>query len=1027
MARSFNKGRFSEEFYNNSLYELHKIIEHINDMPEDPNIGPYTDKNGALWLDRTDKGGELKYNENGVWTPLFYEKFRLICEILSDTEPINPVTGQLWINNGILYYYSGYDWIPAKAANIETNFNFSAFEHFLIISPIEASGKKVIKNEVDMSTLNRETIVQNQIVSGSAIKKYEIQQGEYEVGSNSLQVFVNGKKLPASFVKQNNSIEVEIINLFEEDKNLEQYNVDIVYINNGISICIDETYSQVLLPNEYLDKVFLNGLINTEYTKVSDISIEYPTNFLTDKTLSVTHVNPKRLIDIQKIFFNVDKTSRFLPISETSVELYGIKNGVGTLLLESEKDYKITSTGINLLDKTLDNYDIIQAVIYKFDNNSSSFGSLVKKEVDLSTESSIYIGYIDEPDNLAIFTSGLFLEQITNGNKNYYYDNEYIYIDTRDKVDLDVIYWTKKEDGFYTPESSETKCKIKPKKTYNHPLFFVNGLNFSEGTSPITLVDYTIEMDSNGEITYVIEKPMDNQSFAYAIVETLTYDENNEVEENMILKNEICVADERNECYIDLSEYTDEEISAFNNHIILFINGLLISKSDINFDINNKRIIIKSNNIEKDMEYTLLYDKFDRHIFSNTLSFNSIVLKEKADSILVFIQGYYIGEVNSLYCYDLPSTGKVNEIKQLISTDDLYIYKNEQWNLVEDDAKKETLKACCEGFYFDNYTVTFFKNHSQDKCLYYAYKYANAVEKTLKRGMIYTKKGQETFYIPFSHMYTPTKNNLFIWQNGLRQYPNTSTDLNNLNGYLELASNKFKIADTMDGTLVYIVEPLEKGELKACESYIVKKEDILESKNHLTIKTNLDLRTNNVRVYISGIRQPKETYQIVDNHTIMFYYSCAIGDNFPEQFILHNEKLINLILEHPDSVLIETRPDNTLQEITIPIRYPKQKVFSIKKRNEEDVTLGGDELPNSLFYSTDLIVIYINGLIYSGEYYIDEIKGTITLLDETTTNLLGVDPINEYFNENPDAKQRWIEHYGEYIPKNNDIITFEWR
>lgn len=143
MARTFN-GRMSEESYNSELYKLYEILQHALDIPADPSIGPETTREGAFWLDRQN-GGDLKFFNEGAWKLMFQDRFRQIGELLNSTQPDNPVNGQLWLNDGVLMYYTGSEWQPVKSVNVDSEFNLSSFEQFLIINPMEASGSPVIK------------------------------------------------------------------------------------------------------------------------------------------------------------------------------------------------------------------------------------------------------------------------------------------------------------------------------------------------------------------------------------------------------------------------------------------------------------------------------------------------------------------------------------------------------------------------------------------------------------------------------------------------------------------------------------------------------------------------------------------------------------------------------------------------------------------------------------------------------------------------------------------------------------------
>ena len=91
----------------------------------------------------------------------------------------------------------------------------------------------------------------------------------------------------------------------------------------------------------------------------------------------------------------------------------------------------------------------------------------------------------------------------------------------------------------------------------------------------------------------------------------------------------------------------------------------------------------------------------------------------------------------------------------------------------------------------------------------------------------------------------------------------------------------------------------------------------------------------------------------------------------------------------------------------MPVRYPGQRIFYL-----ED-----DGLPKSLILSQDLIKIFINGVIYDGEYTINRDNGSITLLDSQLETMLNVDPIARYFETHPVQYDEYLQEHGStHIP-----------
>lgn len=120
-----------------------------------------------------------------------------------------------------------------------------------------------------------------------------------------------------------------------------------------------------------------------------------------------------------------------------------------------------------------------------------------------------------------------------------------------------------------------------------------------------------------------------------------------------------------------------------------------------------------------------------------------------------------------------------------------------------------------------------------------------------------------------------------------------------------------------------------------------------------------------------------------------------------------------------DEIVVEVREDYDLKTQTIPVRYSGQRAFYM-----ED-----DGIPKSLILSQDLIKIYIDGVLYDGEYTINRDNGSIILLDTNLEYILNVDPIARHFDLYPEDHEAYIKEHGSaYVSKPQiNRITFEWR
>lgn len=1022
MARTFI-GRSSEELYNSELYKLFEVIQHIIDEPSDANLGPLTTREGALWLDRA-SGGELKFKSDGAWQVLFNDRFRMICEILNPEEPTMPVSGQLWLNDGILMYFSGSEWLPVKSVNVAAEFNLSAFEQFLIISPIQAAGKLVVdEDNTNLGSIKK--LYKEEIFSVTdPVKTYTLTSGTYNLNTNAVNVYVDGRKLPRSYYKEMDSSSVKILQTDQlESSSKAKHTVVIEYINKAAfedtefsganSLIPSETHTQFLLPSVELDRFFIDGMHTHDYTEISDVAIEYPTAGLQGKLASAVHINPKKLTNIKKRLFRINKGNPIIPVTETNTEYYGIKSGIGKFLLKAKQygEYTTIPQGIRLSSEAANLYDFIETITYEFKNVKGN-GTMKKGKVQLSETTSIYIGEVTDP--LCIFTQGLYLDEDVN---NYVYEDGFIKLKMDGKMDVGVIAFPKKETGTIASLNSKKEGIININKTYNRSLVFVYGENLDW-----SLADYTYDT-TDRNIIYVKDAKV---GMKYAIVETQTNDPAEEmfVSSGVIQKDPIT-----QDVYIDIPP---DSISEADN-VVLFVNGLLVMKSDVTVDVANNRIEV-TGGLKEGLSYVLLKDSNGRFIFSDFVSFNTIPLGHLSNATLVYIENQLATDGRAVITSRLPDKGYDGEIKQLLTNDssDWYYYSSiDGWIQITQEAEIDLLDSTAASYTSDDYTINILQNFGKKECVYYSYQYANSVEQPLLRGVIKSLQDKEEYRTAFNHVFPSNKNALSIWQNGLRQYPDTTGNPENFNGVFETGNSMFKMPNPIDGIIFYVVEKPEGTETKSCERQVLTHDDIIEGTNNI-FKTDISLYPGNVRVFVSGLRQPESAFKIIDNYRIMIKDEIlAYPGNFPKETVeLDDGSFIEIEHKHPDSILIEVRQDYALKEITLPVRYAGQNEWSVAARNLEDITKGGDGLPESIIDSKDFIMIYINGVAYGKDYKIDTDQQKIILSNEEITSTLGVDPLDEFFRSNPSEYEAWrIQNGGkEYVAKPiTDTITFEWR
>ena len=228
--------------------------------------------------------------------------------------------------------------------------------------------------------------------------------------------------------------------------------------------------------------------------------------------------------------------------------------------------------------------------------------------------------------------------------------------------------------------------------------------------------------------------------------------------------------------------------------------------------------------------------------------------------------------------------------------------------------------------------------------------------------------------------------------------------------------------DMRNNTLYYLIENVEHNESVSCRRHwnVPKHE---ESSMDNTYITTTRLSPGIVNIYVNGILLDKDDYATFGNNKIVIGFDLVGGQNgidkgfkenyaYPYRVVDEEGRFKYIECESNDEVLIEVRDDHSI----------KRRSYIIKDMSYETYAFDilDYDYPASLNNSKDLLKIYINGVIYDGNY--TNMNGVITLLDCE----LEEDPLYKHLKMNPSAMKEYESKYGEYI-KHEDIITFEWR
>lgn len=276
-----------------------------------------------------------------------------------------------------------------------------------------------------------------------------------------------------------------------------------------------------------------------------------------------------------------------------------------------------------------------------------------------------------------------------------------------------------------------------------------------------------------------------------------------------------------------------------------------------------------------------------------------------------------------------------------------------------------------------------------------------------------TKEGQALLSEEGYHVYSLKK-----WNEESSVVSNKALSNSEIKAYEDKGWEVEYISQPNRNVVFYVIEPCETGEYKACTRKVLTYKNALSSEgayvNNTYTTDDFLLTRGNIRVFINGFRQPygnyttlesletddpyRLAYKIIDQRTIEIQ-DPLIGGMGGNEGSLNNPlfeigevqqpdgSFVKKYHEVIDTIVIESRTDNKLREMTIPIKDNSGE-FS-----EED------GLPSELFKTKDRVMIYINGMAYGKEYKIEDNK--IKLLNSEIRQMLG------------NSKK--------------DIITFEWR
>ncbi len=979
--RKFNVGRGSEQLYNEELHMLYEIIKHLPDDVTDPDrvLEPTAKMSGSLWHDYDQH--DLKWYDivNGKWRLFFENRFKIFSEMLSVLPPEDPIKGQLWLHQGVLCYYDGVTWQPMQALPKEASqFSLDVFRNFLIVSPLWKIGNTVVPDEEVVAYRN-------------ALRQYL--QGILDANIDSA-VIGDGTKWT-----------------FEHVCNL---------INPLIPTFDDNTYCQLLVPHIDYARMFLDHELDTEkYIRDSAVCIRYKKNDLLGVTPSLVHLNPGRLSKIKKTLIKVNRANPKIMVPAGDTEYYGFHVGEwgGDLLIPDEddnnlKDYTIIPDGILLSYNASQNYDYVLAVHYEFSwiKSSGTYSHVTASD----SAQSYYINGYNGPMN--VFVEGYDIEEP-------YFTSDAMsgtisFKENVTDMEISMMHSPWREYGYIRVIDIFNRGIIYPLKKYHTPLIFVNG-------EAVSVALDQIEPDAENQ-RYMV--PGATVDMAWSIVEL--YDEEKDFNA-FYSEGYVDQQDSGNTAYIqyDINDIPDTDT------VVLFIDGLLVKKEDIEFDRINGRIYTPG--LTLGQEYIVLHDKYS-WLYNEETLFPAFAANKVSES-LVYLNNKLLcnesaidivldetdahGVHNEVKCfkkiiYD-PNAANPADQTQVIRSYKIYDEQNKQWIALEPNDIHDLLTF---GYGYENTRRSvklLLPYTTEDKIDVYAFGTASDVNNPLIIKNIDVNLDPNVdpglTEILTEGAWTPGQNELRVWVNGVRIYPETGI----VHG----------IKEKPDGSGFYLPEPIWRGRV----TYVIEQSEtpitaeVLGPSNITPgtvniYKTSQPLYPGRVTVYINGIRQPQETYMIQDNYTLIFPGQRLVGNyqDYPSETWVDGENIH--VMQHPvpDYILVEVRNDNRVE-----------KTFKIlQDLPAYELSVDTYHIDREILETSDEVMIFVDGLYFGAKmqdgYSLNLARGTITISQPEILSSMNHDEQFMLLATDSNEHLNYLEKYGSEYAQYRVSLTLEY-
>lgn len=1012
-------GRGSEVLMNEKLFKIIKQLETLS-LNKDDKLISNPDEEKGLWIDPSSED-DLKYYKNGQWHLFYKNKFKITTEILEPYMPKDPVPGQLWINDGILMYFDGMKWMVIKAGDInKEEFNISNYYDFVLIDPLIEQGNLIVDSTAGRPIEKSQFLIPNEkttkfFIDGFINKDYDRVTNvaiQYETAR------MKNKIAAAAHINPSNLIDIEK-KLILIDKSpsgnlvrINTHNCEIYGMTHGRGRLLLQEVDYIRTSGNYIklreraQKKFDFLLIiryifgktthkgkmlsqeidiknNTSSSiRIKDDPLEYRYFIAQDGLIQTIDRDAYTIQGDQLILNNIkkDKNTQILSfhfdnlldrgvVEDSKITIPNEEDQRVIIILENNKGYKIISSEVKNEEVILENINNgSYYILFKEDRNPNK-KSLKYKESGIVEDGKIITDIIGREKILLTIDGYIipkteysidYAEKEIKINPKYDYQSYVIYNDNDNNILLD-----EKIKDVIIPLNLNDDIR------YNKTIAYIDEHIICDNS---TVLSYNLPAKGEpNEIRKVVNASGSPKWYIYSKGEWERLVQPRKKTIDIIKPNSNINKPNRVEVY---NKYDHNEIRMeVKRSISKYFNIPQNEIKDLKIEVYKNKVIATSVGEQFNFLINEVEIKIPDYVYSYEIDLLKKTYKNKVDqNTSEYLEGKIIETINK----EIKQTNIHNRLRVLTDLDltkDTAIVKVVQDNSLDGykDYKEgvgilEHLEFTINSYSEGDNIINVSNHFDGDQLRTYSYRFASHIDKPrkIKEMEIDLKNNDKGFMIDYYKYYEPRSNELSVYLDGVKQYD-----------FLETSNKSFKFkgeykeGDPRFAKLICVSEPTEKDNSISCQREIVELSKETPGMFN-TYKTNIDLFPGYNRIFIDGIRQSPESYEILDANTIIL-------------------KNINKKLSCSSKMLIEHKNDLSINEHTIYINGPlKGGIIDINKY----------EIDHSILETGEELLIYIDGVLLGNQYIIDRETESIIITSE----------VAQYIGKNMVYYEAVIEH-----------------